>query len=218
MISLCDLPLSEFASNNWTYGDFAIGLSRDWGIRNGVNPVCYCHKNSFFLNRLLGCFEMQPQLKVVNRILNCCAYLKYVQGPLTTSNKKYKNYRFYDEREVRIVFDSQIEGGKFMLNKEEYELYKKDHGNSLINKFLDFGVADIMYIVTNSTKNLHEARKILSRNNEIGHIVFLTKKQILEDVIGANHNEEDVDGEQKTMGSILNEIAQVSRDLLNASK
>ena len=52
MICLCDLPLSEFASNNWTYGEYAIGFKRDWVIRNGFNPVCYYHHQSNLMQRM----------------------------------------------------------------------------------------------------------------------------------------------------------------------
>ena len=52
MICLCDLPLSEFASNNWTYGEYAIGFKRDWAIRNGFNPVCYYHHQSNLMQRM----------------------------------------------------------------------------------------------------------------------------------------------------------------------
>lgn len=219
MISLCDLPLSEFASNNWTYGDFAIGLSRDWGIKNGVNPVCYCQKGSFFLKQLLNCFTKELPLETANKILNCCAYLKFVQGPLETSNKKFKNYRFYDEREVRLVVDSKTKGFDFMLDKEGYKQYKMEHGNSLTDKYVNFSQEDIMYIVTNTTKNLSEAKRILLKNGgEIEHIVFLTKQQILEDVIGSNHNEEDVNIEQKQIDDLLNSISQVSQKILEMTK
>ena len=52
MICLCDLPLSEFASNNWTYGEYAIGFKRDWAIRNGFNPVCYYHHQSNLMQQI----------------------------------------------------------------------------------------------------------------------------------------------------------------------
>lgn len=236
MISLCDLPLSEFASNNWTYGDFAIGFSRDWGIKNKVNPVCYCHKGSSFLNQLFGSFKEGLPNDAEIKLLNCCAYLKYVQGPLQTSNKKFKNYRFYDEREVRLVPDPETEGIKFMLDKAEYEQYKKEHGNSLTDEHVNFEYEDILYIVANTPDNLSKAKAVLLKNikkdgksgdskkdgenneDKIGHIVFLTKEQIIEDVIGSNHNEEDKDSEKEELDGLLDAIFRISRNLRAMSK
>ena len=42
---ICDIPLtrtSEFCSR---YGNHAIGLSKDWAMRNGVNPILYAADN-----------------------------------------------------------------------------------------------------------------------------------------------------------------------------
>lgn len=210
MICLCDLPLSEFASNNWTYGDFAIGFSQEWGLNNRFNPVCYCNKKSLFYIQILNSvFESLP-LKARNRILYCCAYLKYVQGPL----KKYINYKFYDEREERLILDPEENKDiKFILFENEYEQYKKEHKNSSLvdNKFISFNNSDITYVVTNSQKNLVKAKNILSNNNEdISHIVFLTKKQIIEDIIGSNHNVEDLSFEEKDIENILNKIMNIT--------
>lgn len=90
MISLCDLPLSEFASNNWTYGDFAIGFSQEWGLVNGFNPVCYCNKISIFLEKVLSCLREKLPVKILNQILYCCAYLKYVQGPFKNVKENFQ--------------------------------------------------------------------------------------------------------------------------------
>lgn len=43
MISMSDFPFSEIANNKWAYGDYTIGLSREWGIKNGFSPVLYCN-------------------------------------------------------------------------------------------------------------------------------------------------------------------------------
>ena len=210
MISLCDLPLSEFASNNWTYGDFAIGLSQEWGLAKGFNPVCYCNKRSMFLNKVLGCLEEKLPLKIQNQILYFCAYLKYVQGPLKTSKKTFKNYKFYDEREERLILNPEENTDiKFMLLGEEYKKYKENNKNSsLINdKFVEFTNGDICYIVVNTSANIAKAKDILLKDGEnIDNIVFLTKKQIMEDVIGANHNEENISFEDKDIDKFLDMI------------
>lgn len=217
MISLCDLPLSEFASNDWTYGDFAIGFSQEWGLSKGFNPVCYCNKNSIFLNKIFGCLEEKSQLKIQNQILYCCAYLKYVQGPLKTSKKTYKNYKFYDEREERLILSPEENTDiKFMLLGEEYNKYKTENKNSsLVNdKFVEFNNEDICYIVVNSSANILKAKNILLKNDGcIDNIVFLTKKQIIEDVIGSNHNEENISFEDKDIEKLLDMIIETASQI-----
>lgn len=193
MISLCDLPLSEFASNNWTYGDFAIGLSRDWGIRNRVNPVNYCFGESLYIEKMVDNLKQDNNKDSIKSLLYCFAYLKPVQGPLITRKKKYTRYKFYDEREVRIVLDpNKNTDVKFMLSESEYDAYKENHGkSSILNKyFIKFDNNDIQYIIAKSINNITEAKTILSKRGNIDKIVFLSKDQVKEDIIGSNHNTE----------------------------
>jgi hypothetical protein len=41
MVCFCDIPLSKAAMHAGRYGQYAIGLTREWGIRSGVHPVWY---------------------------------------------------------------------------------------------------------------------------------------------------------------------------------
>ena len=49
MISMCDLPFSEIATTKWSYGNYAIGLSREWGLKKGFSPVWYSDYDSSML-------------------------------------------------------------------------------------------------------------------------------------------------------------------------
>jgi hypothetical protein len=44
-ISFCDIPLKTI-SNIHVYGNYGIGLTKDWGMRNKLNPVLYLEKNA----------------------------------------------------------------------------------------------------------------------------------------------------------------------------
>lgn len=46
MTSFCDIPLSLVKRHTLTYGSYAIGLSKDWGIKKKVSPVIYAYPNS----------------------------------------------------------------------------------------------------------------------------------------------------------------------------
>lgn len=41
MVSFCDIPLTRTSGFKQRYGEFAIGLSKDWAIRNKINPILY---------------------------------------------------------------------------------------------------------------------------------------------------------------------------------
>jgi len=49
MISFCDLTIMQLSNDSVhrkNFGEFGIGLTKEWGIRNGVSPVMYVHRES----------------------------------------------------------------------------------------------------------------------------------------------------------------------------
>src|SRR5947209_1483362 len=46
MISFCDLPLGLIKNHITKYGSFGIGMTKEWGIKNKLNPVLYLEKKS----------------------------------------------------------------------------------------------------------------------------------------------------------------------------
>lgn len=59
MVCFCDIPLSQVKRHTNTYGKYAIGLTKQWGMENKINPVIYTYPNSTTAN-LLG--EISGQL------------------------------------------------------------------------------------------------------------------------------------------------------------
>lgn len=55
MISFCDIPLS-ILSNQTKYGEFGFGMTKEWGIKNQLNPVLYLEKNSLLSNSIVQSF------------------------------------------------------------------------------------------------------------------------------------------------------------------
>lgn len=126
IVSLSDLPFSEIGSYILDpkkskelrkdivgrYGDYTIGLSKEWGYRNKFNPVWYCDKGSDALANINEQMKLIYRIKstdkddkrlveMINRLwLNLC-FIKNSEGRL--ENKRYARYRFYDEREYRKV-------------------------------------------------------------------------------------------------------------------
>lgn len=41
MISFCDIPLTRTSMFKARYGDYAIGLSKEWALKNHINPILY---------------------------------------------------------------------------------------------------------------------------------------------------------------------------------
>lgn len=194
MISLCDLPLSEFGEGKWAYGNYAIGLSRSWGMKKGFNPVCYCHQGSAYLHKMMDNLTEAINKNNAEDIENALfpfAYMKFVEGPLP--RKRYKKYRFYDEKEIRLIPSKErISGYSFFLLESEYEEFKINNGNSHIGNFgVDFSYDDIRYLLVENDKGRKELQTLLSKESvDYSQFVIFTKLEVLGDIVGNNHNEE----------------------------
>ncbi|MGD0036324.1 MAG: abortive infection system antitoxin AbiGi family protein [Bacteroidota bacterium] len=46
MVSFCDIPLALIRGHLKHYGNYGIGLTKEWGIRNYISPVLYYHYKS----------------------------------------------------------------------------------------------------------------------------------------------------------------------------
>ena len=197
MVSFCNLPLAEFADYGNKYGGYSIGMSREWGIKNRFNPVLYCENTSNIVRRLASVISnLQSGAEFSDKVLDvleCLAYIKPIEDTLEVGERKYTNYRFMDEREVRLVPDFTDFKRRLILpilTPEQYVQYKLEHNNKpILEESISFEWSDIKYIIVQNNTNITEYRKLLNRldcNNDNIHI--FDQQQVREDFIGIGHN------------------------------
>lgn len=117
------------------------------------------------------------------------AHMKFVQAPLKTKDKLFEKYRFYDEREWRVVpYITETDEAEILpfLIEDSYKEYKKNHNNSsLLNMGVDFQYEDIHYIIVESEEDVQKTRDVVG-----DRIHIFTKDEVISDVIGIDHHEE----------------------------
>lgn len=207
----CDLPISHISSHLEFYGSYGIGLTKNWGIKNGLTPLTYIHENSKQLEylRKLGKIAWSTK-KLSNKydsedprvlIIELSGFFKPYEGEMWRINK-YVTKRFYDEREWRYIpflLPEKVKEPKQPINfTEDYRLTKIEFHNDIkqakANKYvkenhsLEFDFEDIKYIIIKNdseAKAMTEAINSTNRFTDEQKIILSTKiiscEQIKED-------------------------------------
>ncbi|MDR3235818.1 MAG: hypothetical protein LBT48_03720 [Prevotellaceae bacterium] len=153
MVCFCDIPKKLIKQHLKEYGEYGIGLTKEWAIKCGISPVIYLPQKSrlhSLLNSINKLVKQLPQLK--EQIDNLREYIKPYMND--KENKKY-----YDEREWRYVPPLQV------FDTDNTETYLK------------FEKEDICFIVVKTSKEKKEIQKILqAKFEDIKHIKFLFSK------------------------------------------
>lgn len=106
MVCFCDLPLSMVKEHLKVYGNYGIGLSKKWGIRNGINPVIYLSPSSYlceYIFNILSTFvDGDERYKIIGTFIDITGFVKPYEGVMSRDGKDCRRC-FYDEREWRYV-------------------------------------------------------------------------------------------------------------------
>jgi len=175
MVSFCDLGLSELPVHMKKYGRYGIGMSKEWAMRQGLNPVAYVNQGSEFTNHLLDGIQTYfdhlnttPNLTALSdlsdsymKILNVQRYIKNYRGTLRRSGKADKIYTFADEREWRYVLPLETPGlFPFVPINLISDKQQKEKWNGLLaDHKLTFSANDIKYLIVERESNVKTLRR-----------------------------------------------------------
>ena len=141
------------------------------------------------MNVLLGDAVKNESKGRFGAIMYLYALMKFDQAPLITKNKEFKRYRFYDEREWRIVpYITETDKAEVMpfLTEDGYKEYKNRHDDSsLLDIGVEFQYDDIHYIIVEKDEDVQKTIDIVG-----DRIHIFTKDEVVEDVIGIDHHDE----------------------------
>ena len=71
MVSFCDIPILRCDEMSKRYGKYAIGLSKEWGLANSINPILYIQNNVELSDALHRILSIEHSLRIKHqRILD----------------------------------------------------------------------------------------------------------------------------------------------------
>lgn len=151
MVCFCDIPISRISEHVMFYGQFGVGLTKEWGAKNNLNPVIYFSGNNPLHGALLsltgavydlGKDEKKQGLIDIRYIL---AHSKPTTGRMIISGEPVVK-DFYQESEWRYVpQNNEIEDH---LTQEAITKEGLDQYNSMTHEkcMLKFLPSDVKYI------------------------------------------------------------------------
>ena len=83
MVSFCDLPLSQVSKHMETYGYYALGLSKAWGMANGLAPVLYTYSAATTARALLDLAQLarKPGAEQLSQVMDHLVKLLFLSKP-----------------------------------------------------------------------------------------------------------------------------------------
>lgn len=197
MISFCDIPLSEVKDHISKYGNYGIGLTKEWGTRNGLNPVFYIEPSSMLARSYVEAFNTYVGNSNNNlfsneqkSLIDVLRYIKNYEADLTRKGTTIAKYRFSDEREWRYV-PHYTERCEMIMPEKAYLKTKDATDEKLTELRLEFEPNDIKYIIINDDSEISEFVDHLRRAkgkkytfHDIERLTtrILTSEQIKEDM------------------------------------
>ena len=184
MVCFCDIPLSQIRNHVEKYGGYALGLSKEWGESNGINPVMYELPNSNAIETIRESINTtfpyligqsfdneehgEEMRKLGNELIFFSCYLKPYKGQKWDGEGFSGNeIMFYDEKEWRYIpnYNKILEKSlrPYIFSHEYLDENKKDEFNEIFKQHfkLDFKPRDIKYIIVDKeTEVLSMVKKV----------------------------------------------------------
>jgi len=115
MVCFCDIPLSQIIDHVNVYGEYAVGLTKDWAIRNGISPILYLYfesntmkfipeffKTSTIFAKIRKEISGKDSNSEVKSLLRFMCHCKDYEGSMWRNGEKIDRV-LYNENEWRYV-------------------------------------------------------------------------------------------------------------------
>ncbi|MBJ6136394.1 abortive infection system antitoxin AbiGi family protein [Marinobacter litoralis] len=152
MVCFCDIPLSRVDEHVKFYGEFGLGLTNEWALSNGLNPVHYVSQNNRIpsvykeLTRIVGLGEEDSSEKGRELIRHLLAHTKPVEGNMVVASELLEK-EFHQESEWRYIANHKDVLDHLSRSSFESEDKLEENNNKTKqNCMLKFSPNDVKYI------------------------------------------------------------------------
>lgn len=161
MVCFCDIPLSRISEHVGFYGEFGVGMTRQWAELNGLNPVLYVAGENNVSSAFREINEhsnkhttdtQKEEAKVSVRYL--LAHSKPANGKMVVDGKPVDKL-FYQESEWRYV-PKHKDIKAYLLKSKFEDANALDSANELTRQHcvIKFSPRDIRYVFVKSDADI----------------------------------------------------------------
>lgn len=180
MSCFCDIPLTRISEHTDFYGDFGLGLTKEWGAKNGLNPVVYSPQGGVVQNLMKYLMDFKFEDPDSKELCNHHSYklfslLKPTFGKMVISGKVIEK-EFYQESEWRYVPPVQT-----LITEDTFQEDKDESNKKILEHTLKFSPSDIRYIFVQSDSDIPHLIDFI--NAEMGRFPLNDVKILLSRII-----------------------------------
>lgn len=168
MVCFTDIPMDHLDEHTKQYGQYGIGMNKEWGIKKGLNPILYIVDDSNLNNSIL-----KLQWNIIQNSKNDVNQLNEITNVFWGMAGYFKRYMesestkpYYDEREWRYLTPFSEGEYTYRLIGDELTNERIEKLNLEVqNKFpLKFSLSDIDSIVIPDDEDLSSLKYNIYQN------------------------------------------------------
>jgi hypothetical protein len=160
LVAFCDIPMSQATDQMATYGRYALGLSRDWAMRQGLTPVLYTHADGATMPAINALVQHAgdqgvKEINVLDQAYKLLFYSKPYRGRLWRSGTWRADTCFYNEREWRFVPDGKpFKDIRVLVGDDALSEDMRASATEQVTKRLSFAPSDIRYVIVGAESEI----------------------------------------------------------------
>lgn len=161
MVCFCDIPLSRTDEHVAFYGDFGVGMSKEWAVKNDLNPILYMASQNTLAKSIseMGSTaaslpEKNKRQPALNLFRHLAGHIKPSEGTMVVAGKPVQK-EFYQESEWRFIpRHSEIRDHLIRANFDNVEERERVNEKAKAHSMLKFVPNDVKYIFVSSDSDI----------------------------------------------------------------
>lgn len=181
MKCFCDIHLNRLVPHMEFYGFYGIGIDKEWGVSQGIQPLQYINKESNLAKDFSSIFNHAKKIseEEINQnynnyndyLLTSLLFMKPISGAMYR-NDKYETKNFHDEKEWRYIPDFRLVSTELPLLVPQEQLIPQTislYSEGISRKsdlWLELDYKHIKYLIVKSESNRDDLISFIMHNIE----------------------------------------------------